>query len=57
MAQYELASILYETGDLNGAASYFEIWSKPARLERPRYSLASIYARTGRPQNSTKACS
>jgi len=55
MAQYELAICLYETGDLNTAAAHFEILvdNRPDWNDA-RYSLASIYARTGRPQEAAK---
>jgi predicted Zn-dependent protease len=55
MAQYELAICLYETGDLNTAVTHFEILveNRPDWSDA-RYSLASIYARTGRPQEAAK---
>jgi predicted Zn-dependent protease len=55
MAQYELAICLYETGDLNTAATHFEILveNRPEWIDA-RYSLASIYARTGRPEQAAK---
>jgi predicted Zn-dependent protease len=55
MAQYELAICLYESGDLKTAATYFEILveNRPDWIDA-RYSLASIYARTGRPEEAAK---
>jgi predicted Zn-dependent protease len=55
MAQYELAICLYETGDLKTAAAHFEILveNRPDWSDA-RYSLASINARTGRPEEAAK---
>ena len=49
LAQYELASAFYESGDLKTAASHFAIVaSRLPKWADARYSLASVYARIDR---------
>src|SRR4029077_20127770 len=48
-AHYELASALYDSGDLNGAAAHFAIVAaKMPDWADARYSLGSVYARIDR---------